>query len=418
MDTVTTADGLTRVTDAANERTPEATSPATGLGRIGQFFRSVKQVWDAIPHWVISTVFLIIVVAILVVLYYYTPFFKEAFAAIHSANYWWVAACVLAAFASMMSFAAVQWTLLRAAGVHSPLWRNTAIVFASNALSTSFPGGPVLGTALTYRETRKLGASTVVATWQLVMSGVLSTIGLILLSLGGVFFVGTNSNPYLLVASLLALVASLVAIRWLARNTQLIESRIRPVILWVQKKRRRSPEKALDKLHSTVEQINAVKLSRSELLKAFAWSLFNWVADVACMGCAAYAVGARPTVGGMAIAYVSGKIVGTAPVTPGGFGTVDGALIWVLALGGLTGAKALATVLIYRLISFGLMVLIGWLAVLVLFRGREQTASLVSGYAAEAAELSYGNTATVVDSIRERHRVVQEKFDQRHQERD
>lgn len=407
MDTATSADGSTRVTGSASKQPPKV-PPTT---KVKGFFQRVKQAWNSIPRWLSSFVVLIIVVVVLFVLYHQTPFLKEAFAAIRTANYWWVAACTAASFASMLSFAAVQWTLLRAAGVRSPFWKNTAIVFASNALSGSIPGGPVLGTALTFRETRKLGASTIVATWQLVVAGVLATAGLTILGLGGVVFVGTTSNPYLLTAALIALVAVLFVLQWAMRNPQHIEGRLRPIVQWVQQKRRKDPEPALDKLHSTIEQMKAVELSHLELLKAFGWSLFNWVADVACMGCAAYAVGARPSVGGMAIAYVSGKIIGTAPVTPGGFGTVDGTLIWALTLGGLTAANSLATVLVYRLISFALMVLIGWLLVLVLFRGSEKTSALVSGYAETAEELGYENATTLTGSIRARHRIVQEKFD-------
>ena len=407
VDTATSADGATRVTGSASKQ-PTKVPPTT---KVKGFFQRVKQAWNSIPRWLSSFVVLIIVVVVLFVLYQQTSFLKEAFAAIRTANYWWVAACTAASFASMLSFAAVQWTLLRAAGVRSPFWKNTAIVFASNALSGSIPGGPVLGTALTFRETRRLGASTIVATWQLVVAGVLATAGLTILGLGGVVFVGTTSNPYLLTAALIALVAVLFVLQWAMRNPQHIEGRLRPVVQWVQQKRRKDPEPALDKLHSTIEQMKAVELSHLELLKAFGWSLFNWVADVACMGCAAYAVGARPSVGGMAIAYVSGKIIGTAPVTPGGFGTVDGTLIWALTLGGLTAANSLATVLVYRLISFALMVLIGWLLVLVLFRGSEKTSALVSGYAETAEELGYENATTLTGSIRARHRVVQEKFD-------
>ena len=371
VETVTDEDGSTHVTGPAKKK-----SKKHRPSKIKKFCKGVKSTWNAIPRWIRSFIMLAILAAILFVLYERTPFLKDAFVAIRTANYWWLAACIAAAMASMLSFAAVQWTLLRAAGVHSPFWKNTATVFASNALSGSIPGGPVLGTALTYRETRKLGASTVVATWQLVVSGVLAGVGLTILGLGGCIFVGTTSNPYLLSAALVALIAVLAILQWAMHNPKLIEGRIRPIVAWVQKKRHKDPQPALDKLHSTMEQMDAVELSQKELLKSFGWSFFNWIADVACMGFAAYAVGAHPSVGGMAIAYVSGKIIGTAPVTPGGVGTVDGTLVWALTLGGLTAANSLATVLVYRLVSFALMVLIGWILVFVLFRGSEKTSSL------------------------------------------
>ena len=349
-------------------------------------------------------------------LYNQTDFIKEALAAVAKANPWWIVACIVASFASMLSFTGVQWTLLRAAGVHSPFSRNTAIVFASNALSGSIPGGPVLGTALTYRETKRLGASTIIAAWQLVVSGVLATVGLALLGLGGFVFLGTTTNPFVLVASLVGLFALLFIVHWAMKNPDKIEGKLLPILVWWADKRHKDPTPSVRRLHNTLQQVEAVELKPSELAKAFGWSLFNWITDIACMGFAAYAVGAKPGVAGMAIAYVTGKIVGSAPVTPGGLGTVDGALVWALTIGGLTAANSLATVLIYRLISFVLMVLIGWILVFVLFKGATHDTSFVTEYEDEidpdaATDLSDFELAA------QRHRQTQEKFDKRKAER-
>ncbi len=49
------------------------------------------------------------------------------------------------------------------------------------------------------------------------------------------------------------------------------------------------------------------------------------------------------------------------PLLPGGLGVVDGVLILALVRGGMPAATATAGVLIYRLISLGVVSLIGWL---------------------------------------------------------
>ena len=108
----------------------------------------------------------------------------KAWKSLYSANWWWVLAAVVAAMASMHSFAQIQRTLLRSAGVKVKQWRSEAAFYAGNALSTTMPGGPVLSATFIYRQQRIWGASPVVASWQLVMSGALQVVGLALLGLG------------------------------------------------------------------------------------------------------------------------------------------------------------------------------------------------------------------------------------------
>jgi putative heme transporter len=68
----------------------------------------------------------------------------KAWKSLLSANWWWVLAAVFAALASMHSFAQIQRTLLKSAGVEVQQWRSEAAFYSGNALSTTIPGGPVL----------------------------------------------------------------------------------------------------------------------------------------------------------------------------------------------------------------------------------------------------------------------------------
>src|SRR5258708_34915869 len=95
----------------------------------------------------------------------------------------------------MHSFAQSERTLLKSAGVHVEQLRSEAAFYAANSLSTTLPGGPVLSATFLLRQQRIWGASTVVASWQLVMSGVLQAVGLALLGLGGAFFLGPRNTP-------------------------------------------------------------------------------------------------------------------------------------------------------------------------------------------------------------------------------
>lgn len=83
----------------------------------------------------------------------------KAWRSLLSANWWWVLAAAFAALASMHSFAQIQRTLLKSAGVDVKQWRSEAAFYAGNALSTTMPGGPVLSATFVYRQQRLWGAS-------------------------------------------------------------------------------------------------------------------------------------------------------------------------------------------------------------------------------------------------------------------
>lgn len=297
------------------------------------------------------------------------PFFAEGFEAVARPHWGWIAAALVFSYLSMSSYGSVQKVLLQSAGVRVGYWASVGLVFSANAFSTCIPGGQVFGTTLTYRKTRQWGATRVVASWQLVISGVLSTVGIVLLALLGFFLVGSVSNPFLLVLSALGLVAIVVVVQWAARHPDKIEGSVLSILGWINARRHKPADHGAAGVRKVVEQADAVDLSKRQLSKAFAFSLLNWVADIGCLWAAANAVGAQHSIGGLCIAYVTGKIVATAPITPGGLGTVEVALITALTAGGLGAHQAFATVFVYRIVSFVLVALAGWVVFFLFYRG-------------------------------------------------
>lgn len=297
------------------------------------------------------------------------PFFAEGFSAVARPHWGWIALAVVFAYLSISSYGSVQKLLLRSAGVRVGYGESVGLIFAANAFSTCIPGGQVFGTTLTYRKTRQWGATRVIASWQLVISGVLSTVGIVLLALLGFFLVGSVSNPFLLVLSAIGLVSIVVVIQLAARNPSKIEATLLTVLAWVNGQRRKPADHGARGVRKVVEQAEAVDMTKTELSKAFAFSLLNWVADIGCLWAAANSVGAHHSIGGLCIAYVTGKIVATAPITPGGLGTVEFALITTLTAGGLGAHAAFATVFVYRIVSFVLVALAGWVIFFLFYRG-------------------------------------------------
>lgn len=296
------------------------------------------------------------------------PFLARGFQMMGDLDCGWVTLALVFSFLSMSSYASVQKLLLRSAGVVVGYWNSLGLILASNAISTSIPGGQVLGATLTYRRTRQWGASPVIASWQLVVSGILATVGIVLLALLGFFLVGRGTNPVLLTLSAIGLLTSIFVIQWAARHPEHIEGVLLGCLAWINRRRRKSQQEGAGRVRDVLRQAEVVELSPPQLSRAFGWSLLNWLADIGCLWAASMAVGAEHSVGGLAIAYVAGKIVATAPVTPGGLGTVEVALVTALTASGLGANVAFATVFIYRIVSFVLVALAGWLVFALFYR--------------------------------------------------
>jgi uncharacterized protein (TIRG00374 family) len=292
----------------------------------------------------------------------------KAWRSVYSANWWWVLVAIVAAMGSMHSFAQIQRTLLRSAGVKVKQWRSEAAFYAGNALSTTLPGGPVLSATFIYRQQRIWGASPVVASWQLVMSGALQVVGLALLGLGGAFMLGASKNPLSLIFSLGGFVALILLAQAVATRPELIDGIGARLLSWYNSVRGKPSDTGLDKWRETLSQLESVSLSRRDLSEAFGWSLFNWVADVGCLLAACYATGGHPSIAGVTVAYAAARAVGSIPLMPGGLLVVEAVLVPGLVSSGMTLAASISAMLIYRLVSWIFISAIGWVVFFFMFR--------------------------------------------------
>lgn len=292
----------------------------------------------------------------------------KAWKSLITANAWWVLAAIAAAMLSMHSFAQIQRTLLRSAGVIVHQWRSEAAFYAGNALSTTMPGGPVLSATFVYRQQRLWGASPVVASWQLVMSGALQVVGLALLGLGGAFLLGAKNNPFSLLFTLGGFIALLLLAQAVATRPELIDGIGARVLGWVNSVRGKPADTGLHKWRETLAQLESVSLSRRTLGVAFSWSFFNWVCDVACLAFAAYAAGGKPSLAGLTVAYAAARAVGSIPLMPGGLLVVEAVLVPGLVSSGMALPAAISAMLIYRLVSWIFISTIGWVVFFFMFR--------------------------------------------------
>ncbi len=124
----------------------------------------------------------------------------------------------------------------------------------------------------------------------------------------------------------------------------------------------------MDTWREHLNQLESVSLSRRDLSIAFSWSLFNWIADVACLAFAAYAAGGKPSLAGLTVAYAAARAVGSIPLMPGGLLVVEAVLVPGLVSSGMTLASAISAMLIYRLVSWIFIAAIGWVVFFFMFR--------------------------------------------------
>lgn len=83
---------------------------------------------------------------------------------------------------------------------------------------------------------------------------------------------------------------------------------------------------------------------------------------VACLDASVRAFGGEVSFAALAVVYVTGNTVGTAVPTPGGLGAVEAALTAGLGAAGLGAGIAVPAVLLFRLLTFWLPIIPGWLA--------------------------------------------------------
>jgi uncharacterized membrane protein YbhN (UPF0104 family) len=278
-----------------------------------------------------------------------------------------VLVAVLAAIASMRAYARMQRRLLRSAGIRVPLIRHIQLAYAAHSLSVTLPGGPAFSTTFNYRQMRRFGASSGVASWCIALSGILSATALALISAAAGIAAGGAPAWPTLAGLLTAVVLVTVGVTRTARNPDTLRRITRGGLAGVNKVRRRPREHGAERISGFLEQLGTVRLGPAHATVAVTYAVANWLLDAVCLWMCCLAVGAEDiTTTQLLVAYCAGMAAASLPVVPGGLGVIDSALILGLVAGGSPGSTAIAAVVLYRLISLGFIVGAGWIVWLVM----------------------------------------------------
>lgn len=292
-------------------------------------------------------------------------FLSEGLQAIRNANNLYLLLALLCAILAMFAQAEVMVILLRSAGVALKRRSANSLGLQANAVSVSFPGGPVLSAAMIFREQMKWGATPVIASWYALLSGAIGAAGLAVLALSAILFLGLKVQWSTVTISCISLLLLAYATNWVARNPQKVEKILQGFLRKYNRWRKKPEQRWEEKVTSFTQQLRVVDLSPLTLARSIVASFLNWVMELLCLVFCIYAIGAEPTVAGVILSFVAAKIVGTLQVTPGGLGSVDVTLTGTLiSLGSLASTQAIAATFLFRLLSFVFIALIGWLIAL------------------------------------------------------
>jgi uncharacterized membrane protein YbhN (UPF0104 family) len=264
---------------------------------------------------------------------------------------------------AMVAQAEVMVVLLRSAGVEGEAHlRQRPRALAANAWSATFPGGPAISAAMIFREQLKWGATPVIASWYMVLSGALSGAGMAILGFGSMFFVTADLHPYSMATTIVVLILLAFGANWVARHPDRVERWLQKVLAAFNRWRNAPEERWSDKVSGFADQLGAVELKPTKLGWSVILSLLNWVAEIFCLLFCVLAVGGEAPVAGVVLAFITAKLVGQAQVTPGGLGPVDAALTGMLVgVAQMGSGKAFAAVIVFRMISFVGLAIVGWL---------------------------------------------------------
>lgn len=321
-------------------------------------------------------------------------FIGEGFAILRDANPAGVLIALVVAFLSFYAMAEVMHLLMRAGETYISRVDTTALTFASNAWSASFPGGQAFSAILTFQVQRKWGASVILCSWFFVLSSALSTMWLVILGFVGVFFLGADISLWSLGISLAAMLVLSWLVYWAAQHPRRMRSWVRSLLPRINRLIRREPQAGVRAVTRHIDQMDTVSLSLGQFGVISLWSLLNRLLDIATLWACVWAVtGSVPvlapepdntTIVGVLLAYVTAKIAGSVQATPGGLGPVEAALLTTLVATGMTVVDATGAVIIYRLITFALMTVLGWLVYFLYFVRRGFSARDTGEYSAEA----------------------------------
>ena len=277
-------------------------------------------------------------------------------------RWWWLLPALAAEAASVLSFVTLQARLLAAGGLRPPRTALAGMTLASQALSNSVPAGPAAAVVYGFRWYRRFGADDSLASWTLVGTTIFSALSLALLAGVGLVLATDQGASLDLVPAVLGAVVATLALGVLFVHQRPLEVVVRRAFEIAERLVRRPRGGHERQVTVLLDRLSRVQLSTPGALRIVGWGVGNWLFDCICFGLAFLVTGSGVPWKGLLLAYGAGQLAANLPITPGGLGVVEGSITIALSYFGGGTAADIAAVLVYRLVSFWLVLVVGWVS--------------------------------------------------------
>lgn len=238
------------------------------------------------------------------------------------------------------------------------------------AVAHVVPGGSAAGAALGYRLLTSAGVSGADAGFTLASQGLGSAVVLnVLLWLGLVVSIPLRGfNPLYGTAAVLgaALLGFLALV--LFGLTRGEDRAARALCRLAGRTRLLDADRVSEAVHRVAARLRDMSADPGLLVRATGWATANWLLDAASLWIFLLAFGHRMGPDGLLVAYGLANVLAAIPITPGGLGVMEAALITLLVGFGTPRDVALLSVVAYRLLNFWLPIPVGAVAYLSLRR--------------------------------------------------
>ncbi len=347
-------------------------------------------------HTALRVLALVVVAAVVVaVLWGNIPSPADIWDALLNANFWWILAAAALQMVSLGMFARQQRRLLKAFGVRMSIARAEAITYGSSAITNSLPAGGAVSAGWSFQQYRARGASSATAATVMVLSGVLSIAALLgLYGIGALAAAWTQliklaeDHPVGAMSIGITVLAVLVVlIRLVADRKEIDLDAPTPKLDRYEKEHARIGA-ALRQVVTTLRQARRVSFLDWNL--ALGTTAAKWLLDAGCLWASCEAFGISIDVFKLSALYLGIQLVRQVPLTPGGIGVIEVALLAGLVSAGAPEGPAAAAVLVYRMLSAWLIIPIGYLVMALMARWDRRHAATAGASTPEASEQQSG----------------------------
>lgn len=279
----------------------------------------------------------------------------DLIALVKNADMQWL---IIGLTASVCTYAAATTSLMGVVPEKLSFWKTFQAQWAASFATLVAP--PTLGSvAINVRYLSAAGLHSALAATSVAVAQVLAFLSHVGLLLVAVVVAGTSSDfafrpsrTSIIIVAVLALAISIASS--MPKVRQLVGARVKPIVSQV------------------VPRMAALINQPGKLLAGFGGVIALNMSYIVCLFACVEAFGAQASIATIAVVYLAGSVVGQAAPTPGGLGAVEAALAAGLTAAGLDADIAVSSTLMFRILTFWMPTIPGWLA----FQNLQRTGDL------------------------------------------